>query len=165
MVLLIKTQGLNDHPAFANLGPEPLSQDFSSDVLSKALKGRKVCIKQALLNQQIVAGIGNIYASEALFMAGISPRKPAGRLTAAQREKLVESIRSVLKLAIKAGGSTLKDYRKADGELGYFQNRFSVYDRAGHACPRCQKSDKKKAVIRKIVQGGRATYFCPFCQK
>ncbi len=150
---------------FDVMGPEPLGNEFSGAVLRKKLRGRQTPIKAALLDQAILAGVGNIYASEALFQAGIHPRKMAGTLNAKEAEKLVVAIRDVLSRAIDAGGSTLKDYRRADGELGYFQHDFAVYDRAGLACPGCTCDIKQTGGIQKYVQGGRSTYFCPARQK
>lgn len=152
---------LEDHPLFAHLGPEPLSGGFSAPVLAASLKGRKAAIKQVIMDQRVVVGVGNIYASEALFMAGISPVRPAGALTADQVERLTAAIRQVLQKAIAAGGSTLRDYRQAHGELGYFQHNFSVYDREGLACVTCTG---KRPVMR-IIQGGRSTFYCPSCQR
>ncbi len=164
MVLLMKDAQMSSHPAFADIGPEPLSADFTGPVLRARLGGRKTPIKQALLDQHMVAGVGNIYASEALHGAGISPRRPASKLTASEAVRLAASIKSVLERAIAAGGSSLRDYRQADGSLGYFQHGFAVYDREGEACPSCAPGGRKKGIIEKIVQGGRATYFCSRCQ-
>ncbi len=165
LVYLLDEKNWQNHPAFKDIGPEPLSNDFSAPVLLEKLKGKKTPIKVALLDQHVVAGVGNIYASEALHMAGIDPAKSASDLKPAATEKLVVAIRKVLQKAIAAGGSTLKDYRKSDGELGYFQHSFSVYGRDGEPCLTCPPGGKKKHSIQKIVQGGRATYFCPKCQK
>ena len=145
--------------AAGELGPEPLDDAFTPAALSGALKGKKTPIKAALSDQRIVAGLGNIYVCEALFRAGISPRRLAKTVAGTRAEKLVPAIKAVLKEAIKAGGSTLRDYAGADGELGYFQHHFSVYDREGEPCPKCG------APIRRIVQSGRSTFFCPKCQK
>ncbi|MCB9990524.1 MAG: bifunctional DNA-formamidopyrimidine glycosylase/DNA-(apurinic or apyrimidinic site) lyase [Rhodospirillales bacterium] len=165
MVMLSDEQDLDAHPSFAGLGPEPLDNAFSSPVLSAALAGKKTPVKIALLDQRVVAGLGNIYVSEALFMAGILPQRPAGSLSEIECETLVQAIRTVLDKAIAAGGSTLKDYRRADGELGYFQHQFSVYDRAGKACPGCSCNVSRTGGIEKITQGGRSTYFCARKQK
>lgn len=165
MVLLEKVSGLGGHQAFQHLGPEPLESSFTGNVLHHRLCGKKANIKTALLDQRVVAGIGNIYASEALFEAGISPLASAGDVGAKKIDALVTSIKNVLTCAIKAGGSTLKDYKQADGSLGYFQHSFAVYDREGDACPRCVKNGKKNHTIHKIVQSARATYYCPHCQK
>lgn len=143
------------------IGPEPLENEFHAEGLLRSLKGRKTTIKNALLDQRIVAGLGNIYVCEALFHAGIDPRRAAGSLTADEAKRLVKSIRKVLCAALKAGGSTLKDYRKADGETGYFQHEFSVYGRGGARCPGCDCDTKRTGGIRRIVQGGRSTFYCP----
>lgn len=147
------------HPLLAHLGPEPLSAAFTPEVLAAALAGRRTPVKAALLDQRIVAGLGNIYVSEALFRAGIDPRRLAGQLTPAEIARLVGHIRAVLTDAIAAGGSSLRDHRQATGELGYFQHSFRVYDREGAPCP-----NGCGAVIARIVQSGRSSYFCPHCQ-
>ncbi len=150
---------LRTHKLFAGLGPEPLGNGFSGAYLAETLKGKTTAIKQTLLDQRVVAGIGNIYACEALFMARIDPARPAGRVKEEKCEDLAQAVRAVLTRAIAAGGSSLRDYRQADGELGYFQHDFSVYDRADAPCPQC------KSAIRRIVQGGRSTFFCARCQR
>lgn len=165
MVMLTAAASLAAHAAFEGMGPEPLANGFTEAVLHEKLRGKECPVKVALLDQRVVAGIGNIYASEALFEAGISPLRAAGSIKSAEAERLVRAIRSVLTRAIAAGGSSLRDFRQAGGELGYFQHSFSVYDREGEACPGCGAGGKRKAVIKKIVQGGRATYLCPACQK
>jgi formamidopyrimidine-DNA glycosylase len=164
MVHLMEEGAALTHPVFHHLGPEPLSNHFSAPGLLEKLRKKTIAIKPAIMDQEIVVGVGNIYASEALHDCGISPLRPASELKPAQAEKLVASIRQVLARAIEAGGSTLRDYRKSDGSLGYFQHSFSVYDKAGEACERCAKNGKK-GIIQKIVQAGRATYYCPKCQK
>ncbi len=156
---LIRTDALSEHPYFKGLGPEPLGEDFNAKALGAALKGKKQNIKVTLLDQRIVAGLGNIYVSEALFRARIHPERPAGSLKPAELKRLVEAVKAVLADAIEAGGSTLRDFRAADGELGYFQHRFRVYGREGEPCPPPCKGE-----IRRIVQGGRSTFFCPDCQ-
>ncbi len=161
MVLLLADGEQNTHKALRGLGPEPLERSFNGPALAARLKGRKTCIKAALLDQRLIAGIGNIYASEALFRAGTDPRRRAGSLTAAEATRLAASIKTVLRAAIKAGGSTLKDYRTAEGELGYFQHHFAVYDREGRACPGCRCQVSRTGGIKRIVQGGRSTFFCP----
>ncbi|MFN3700477.1 MAG: bifunctional DNA-formamidopyrimidine glycosylase/DNA-(apurinic or apyrimidinic site) lyase [Alphaproteobacteria bacterium] len=150
---------------FARMGPEPLGNHFHADALMAALKIRKAPIKIALLDQSVVAGVGNIYASEALFRAGISPLLPACDINSAAAENLVQAIKSVLSDAIAAGGSTLKDYKHTDGGLGYFQHNFSVYDRSGEPCAGCDCKLDKTGGIQKIVQGGRSTFYCPQKQK
>jgi formamidopyrimidine-DNA glycosylase len=157
---LIPTATLSQHPWFVGMGPEPLGPDFNVSMLRAAFKGRKQSPKTLLLDQRIVAGLGNIYVCEALHMARISPLKPAGKVTGPKIEALVEAIRTVLTEAIEAGGSTLRDYAGADGALGYFQHRFKVYDRQGEPCLRGDGG-----VIRRVVQAGRSTFFCPACQK
>ena len=140
------------------LGVEPLEDGFTASVLHQGLRGRRVAIKQALLAGDIVVGVGNIYCSEALFVAGIDPRLAAQRLSLARCERLVQAIRQVLRQALMAGGSTLRDFRDAHGMGGAFQLQAQVYDRAGQPCLRCGTT------VRRLVQGQRATYFCPVCQ-
>ena len=158
---LIATDRLAEHPWFAGLGPEPLGPDFNAAQLASALSGRRQSIKVMLLDQRIVAGLGNIYVSEALHRARISPLRPAGEVPAARLKALVEAVRLVLAEAIEAGGSTLRDYAGADGALGYFQHRFRVYDHEGQACERAQCRGR----IERIVQAGRSTFFCATCQR
>ncbi len=165
IVLMLAEKDLEQNEAFKSLGPEPLSKEFTGKVLQSRLKGKKVPIKIALLDQRVVAGIGNIYDCEALFGAGIAPQRLAGDLSAKECDVLVKCIKDVLAKAIKAGGSSLKDYRKADGELGYFQYGFKVYDREGEACSRCATVIKKAPLIQRITQGARSTFFCARCQK
>ena len=159
MVFLLKDIEFETHTSFEHLGPEPLGNDFSAPYLMGVLKNKKTSIKQALLDQRVVVGVGNIYACEALYKSKINPEKQACQVKGQKAEELVKDIRIILKKAIKAGGSTLKDYRHADGELGYFQHNFTVYDRAGQGCQNCNKT------IKRIVQGGRSTFYCPTCQK
>jgi formamidopyrimidine-DNA glycosylase len=152
------------HPLLAGLGPEPLDEAFTADVLACALKGRASPIKAALLDQRVVAGLGNIYVCEALYRSGISPRRRAGTVQGARARRLHGAIRAVLAEAIKAGGSTLRDHRRPDGELGYFQHSFAVYGREGETCPSCE-SPRACGGIRRIVQSGRSTFFCPARQR
>ncbi len=149
------------HKLLDVLGPEPLGNDFHEDHLVQAFKGKMTPVKAALLDQRIVAGLGNIYVCEALFRAGIDPRRKAGRIAATRVAGLVPIIRAVLEEAIAAGGSSLRDFKQADGELGYFQHRFDVYGREGEACrtPSCG------APIRRAVQSGRSSFFCAACQR
>ncbi|VVD82802.1 formamidopyrimidine-DNA glycosylase [Pandoraea eparura] len=147
------------HPLLASLGVEPLTDDFDGERLYAGTRGRTVAIKQALLAGSIVVGVGNIYASESLFRAGISPRLPAGKLSRPRAEKLAQAIKDVLAAAIEKGGSTLRDFVGSDGNRGYFQQEYFVYDRAGQPCRVCGTP------IRQIVQGQRSTFFCPHCQK
>ena len=157
---LVNTATLHLHPWFAGLGPEPLSDAFDANHLKAAWAGRKQGPKTLLLDQRIVAGLGNIYVCEALHRARISPFKPAGRISLPRLETLVVAIRDVLGEAIAAGGSTLRDYAQADGALGYFQHRFRTYDREGQPC----RNDGCKGIIGRQVQAGRSTFFCPVCQ-
>ncbi|MDP5306540.1 bifunctional DNA-formamidopyrimidine glycosylase/DNA-(apurinic or apyrimidinic site) lyase [Paracoccus spongiarum] len=149
-----------EHPLLAQLGPEPLEPGFDAARLRAAFAGRRVPVKQALLDQRIVAGLGNIYVSEALHRAGIDPRRVAGRIGAQRVAALVGHVRAVLAEAIAAGGSSLRDHRQATGELGYFQHSFRVYDRAGAPCP----TPGCPGTIRRIVQSGRSSFYCPQCQ-
>jgi formamidopyrimidine-DNA glycosylase len=158
---LINTATLHLHPWFAGLGPEPLSDAFDAARLKAAFAGRKQGPKTLLLDQRIVAGLGNIYVCEALHRARISPFKPAGTVAATRLSPLVAAIKQILAQAIAAGGSTLRDYAQTDGALGYFQHRFRVYDREGAPCP----NDGCKGVIGRRVQAGRSTFYCPTCQK
>ncbi|MAU41481.1 MAG: DNA-formamidopyrimidine glycosylase [Kordiimonas sp.] len=151
---------LLSHKLFRDMGPEPLGNEFHPNGLTARLAGRKVAIKQALLDQKNVVGLGNIYVCEALFEAGISPFMAAGQVTMEQLERLVPRIQQVLRRAIEAGGSTLKDYARVDGELGYFQHSFRVYGREGEAC----KTKGCSSMIARAVQGGRSTFYCPVCQ-
>lgn len=158
---LMDTAHMGTNRFLKTLGIEPLGNILSGDVLTTALHGRRTPIKAALLDQRIVAGIGNIYACEALFRAGISPRRQAHTITGKRAERLADAIRTVLQDAIAAGGSTLRDFTAADGELGYFQHGFEVYGREDQPCvaPECP------ARVRRIVQSGRSTFFCSTCQR
>jgi formamidopyrimidine-DNA glycosylase len=146
------------HPLLAKLAPEPLSAAFDGAYLHRAIRKRSVAIKQLVMNSQVVVGVGNIYASEALFRARISPRRAARRLTRLEAKALAKSIKDVLGEAIKIGGTTLRDYVNADGEPGYFRQKLFVYERAGEACRVC------KSPVRQFVQGQRSTYWCSTCQ-
>lgn len=153
---LVSVSQLEIDPRFAPLGPEPLSPAFTPDVLAKALKGRDTSIKAALLDQHVVAGIGNIYACEALYGAGISPRRKAGTVQGDRCARLVAAIKDVLARAIAAGGSSARDYVQASGEAGWFQHAWAVYDREGKGCPGCDCG----AGVKRTVQGGRSTFYC-----
>jgi formamidopyrimidine-DNA glycosylase len=157
---LVPTAHLAEHPWFKGMGPEPLGPDFNAAYLAGVLQGRSQAIKTLLLDQRIVAGLGNIYVCEALYRAHISPLKAGGKLGKAQLATLVETIRVVLEEAIEAGGSTLRDFAATDGALGYFQHSFRAYGREDEPCltPAC------RGVIRRQVQGGRSTFYCPVCQ-
>ncbi|MFC7702627.1 bifunctional DNA-formamidopyrimidine glycosylase/DNA-(apurinic or apyrimidinic site) lyase [Plastorhodobacter daqingensis] len=157
---LAATDRTEAHPLLAVLGPEPLGNDFNETYLQARLANRRVPVKAALLDQRIVAGLGNIYVCEVLHRAGIAPERSAGSLTAAQVATLVPLIREVLNEAIRAGGSSLRDYRQTGGELGYFQHSFRVYGREGEACP----TPGCGGTIARIVQAGRSSFHCPICQ-
>lgn len=158
---LMETATADSHKLLAVLGPEPLGNDFSEPHLVAAFRGRNTPVKAALLDQHIVAGLGNIYVCEALYRARIHPQRKAGRISARRVAALVPVIRQVLTDAIAAGGSSLRDFRQADGELGYFQHSFDVYGREGQPCrtPGCE------AKIARIVQSGRSSFYCPICQR
>lgn len=158
---LMPTSGAEAHPLLSKLGPEPLGNSFDETYLVAALKGRNTPVKSALLDQRIVAGLGNIYVCEALFRAGISPMRRAGRIARTRVAILVPVIRVVLQDAIEAGGSSLRDFRQADGELGYFQHRFDVYDRESQPCRR----DGCTGTVRRVVQSGRSSFYCASCQR
>jgi formamidopyrimidine-DNA glycosylase len=144
------------HPLLAGLGPEPLEPGFDGAYLAGKLAGKMTPIKAALLDQRVVAGLGNIYVCEALYRAGLSPRRLAATVSRARADKLAEAIRAVLNDAIEAGGSSLRDYVQADGELGYFQHHWAVYGREGEPCPGCTCAEG----VRRIVQSGRSTFYC-----
>jgi len=156
---LVRTDAVAAWPTFRALGPEPLSDDFSHETLSAAFEGRSAPIKALLLDQRIVAGLGNIYVCEALFMAGIKPHKPAGQVATARLKPLVQAIKDVLASAIEAGGSTLRDFAQPDGELGYFFKQWRVYGREGEDCPGCGRP------VARRVDGGRSTFYCAKCQR
>ena len=164
---LVEPDGLAAHPLFAGLGVEPTGNSFQAETLASGLSGRAAPLKAALLDQRLIAGLGNIYVCEALWRAGLSPRRSAGTLVRADGKptrrllRLVEAVRGVIADAVEAGGSSLRDYVQADGALGRFQHRFAVYDREGKAC---QKPDCG-GTIQRIVQSGRSTFFCPRCQR
>ncbi|MEM8979207.1 MAG: bifunctional DNA-formamidopyrimidine glycosylase/DNA-(apurinic or apyrimidinic site) lyase [Pseudomonadota bacterium] len=156
-----KTNGIEDHWLIAKIGPEPLGNAFDEAYLRSQLKGRNTPIKSALLDQRIVAGLGNIYVCEVLFRTGISPKRKAGQLSKERVSRLVPAIREVLLEAIEAGGSSLRDHRQTDGELGYFQHRFKVYDQEGEPCAR----EGCGGVVQRIVQSGRSSFYCARCQR
>ncbi|HEX4259607.1 MAG TPA: bifunctional DNA-formamidopyrimidine glycosylase/DNA-(apurinic or apyrimidinic site) lyase [Acetobacteraceae bacterium] len=161
---LMPTAGEDAHRLLTGLGPEPLEADFTPAALSAALAGRRSPIKATLLDQRVVAGLGNIYVCEALFRAGISPRRLAASVPGARAARLVPAIRATLTEAIAAGGSSLRDYAQPSGELGYFQHAFQVYGRAGQPCPHCPGPPACSGVAR-IVQSGRSTFYCPRTQR
>ncbi|CAN5687340.1 bifunctional DNA-formamidopyrimidine glycosylase/DNA-(apurinic or apyrimidinic site) lyase [soil metagenome] len=161
LMLLVASDAVAKHKLFKGLGPEPLDEAFDGATLAARLKGRKTPIKAALLDQKTLVGVGNIYACEALFLAGISPRRSAHTIQGERAGRLVGCIKQVLLRSIDDGGSTLRDHVQPGGELGYFQTRFNVYDRTGAVCPTpaCGK------VVRRLVQAGRSTFYCAGCQR
>jgi formamidopyrimidine-DNA glycosylase len=167
LMLLVPRRELEDHPLMKELGPEPLGNAFDAALLAQACAGKKTSLKAALSDQKVVAGLGNIYVCEALHRARLSPKRSAATIATttgaphARAQVLVKAIKAVLADAIEAGGSSLRDHRRTDGELGLFQHRFRVYDREGEPCvtPGCGGR------VKRIVQGGRSTFFCPSCQK
>ncbi|MGZ5931755.1 MAG: bifunctional DNA-formamidopyrimidine glycosylase/DNA-(apurinic or apyrimidinic site) lyase [Rhizomicrobium sp.] len=161
LMTLIDTGRIDEHRLFKGLGVEPLSDEFDAAYLTKALKGKKTPIKSALLDQRVIAGLGNIYVCEALFRSGISPKRLAKSLSPGRIAPLVKEIKAVLKEAITAGGSSLRDHRRTDGEMGYFQKTFFVYDREGEPC----RTKNCKGTIKRLVQAGRSTFYCLSCQK
>jgi formamidopyrimidine-DNA glycosylase len=160
MMVPVPTAEVESHPLLAGLGPEPLGAGFGAEVLSARLAGRRSPIKAVLLDQAVVAGLGNIYVCEALFRAGISPKRRADSIGPKKAARLASAIRDVLTEAIAAGGSSLRDHRQPSGELGYFQHRFAVYDRAGEPCPDCDCDPAASGGIRRFVQAGRSTFYC-----
>lgn len=161
---LVPTAAEDAHRLLKDLGPEPLEEGFTPALLSMALAGKWTLIKAALLDQKVVAGLGNIYACEALFRARISPRRMAASVAGARAARLVPAIRTVLEESIAAGGSSLRDYVRADGEIGFFQERFDVYDREGRPCIHCPGPPACHGIAR-IVQSGRSTFYCPRTQR
>jgi len=159
LMTLVATAALAEDKLFKDLGVEPLSDEFDAAFLARALQGKKTPVKSALLDQRVIAGIGNIYACEALYRARLSPKRLAGRLKPPETAALAGAVRTVLREAIRAGGSSLRDYRKANGDLGGFQHRFKVYDREGEPCSGCG------GPIKRLVQAGRSSFWCPHCQK
>jgi len=161
LMTLIDTLKLDEHRLFDGLGVEPLSKAFDAAYLARALRGKKTPIKSALLDQRVIAGLGNIYVCEALYRAHISPRRLAKSVSKEHVAALAREIKAVLQEAIVAGGSSLRDHRRTDGEMGYFQKTFFAYDREGEAC----RTKRCKGRIKRIVQAGRSTFYCPSCQR
>ena len=165
MMLLSTVSELEEHRLIRHLGPDPLGNSFNAQVLAARLRGKTGPIKAALLDQKVVAGLGNIYVCESLFRSGISPKRKAGTVQGGRADKLTVAIRDVLTEAVAAGGSTLRDHAQPDGELGYFQNNFKVYGREGEACPGCDCDVAATGGIRRLVQSGRSTFYCPRRQR
>jgi formamidopyrimidine-DNA glycosylase len=160
MMDVVDSNAAQEHKLLRHLGAEPFAENFTGAYLHEKLKGKKTAVKLAIMDQEVVVGVGNIYASEALYDAGISPLRAGGKITKAEAARLVADIRKVLQRSIEKGGSTLRDYVQADGGLGYFQHEFAVYGRTGESCKRCGKP-----CITRIQQGGRSTFFCAKTQK
>jgi formamidopyrimidine-DNA glycosylase len=164
---IIARNAIDDEPLLRGLGPEPLGNEFDASMLARSCAGKKTSLKAALLDQRVVAGLGNIYVCEALYRARLSPRRLAATLATKKREpteharRLVDAIHAVLNQAIEAGGSSLRDHRQTSGELGYFQHSFQVYDREGEPC----RTKGCGGVVRRFTQNGRSTFWCPKCQK
>lgn len=161
MAILSDRDGVESHPALAHLGPEPFGEAFDASYLRRALAGRRTPLKSALLDQRLVAGLGNIYVCESLYRARLSPRRSAASVGPVRAARLVDAIRATLEDAIAAGGSSLRDYRGATGELGTFQHRFDVYGRSGLPC----RAEGCDGAIRRLPQAGRSTFYCPNCQR
>ena len=156
---VIANDEMTTHKLFKHLGIEPLTKEFCAEYLFQLVSGRKTNIKTLIMNANLIVGVGNIYACESLYEAGISPLRVANNITEIEAESLVKQIKSVLKAAIKAGGSTLKDYANSNGDAGYFQHKFSVYGREGKSCKVCDTAIKNTKIA------GRSTFYCPQCQK
>jgi formamidopyrimidine-DNA glycosylase len=161
LMLLATDAAIPTHKLFKGLGPEPLDDAFDGKVLAARLAGRRTPIKAALLDQKTLVGVGNIYACEALFLAGVSPRRSAHTIQGERADKLVDAIKQVLTRSINDGGSTLRDHIQPGGELGYFQTRFNVYDREHALCP----TQACGRTVRRLVQSGRSTFYCAHCQR
>lgn len=160
IVVFEPSDNIYEHKLLMNLGPEPLTDNFNSKYLVKACKNKKKPIKSLIMDNAMVVGVGNIYASESLFRAGISPLLPAGKISSTRLKKLSQAIKEILADAIEAGGSTIKDYASLNGEEGYFSRRLMVYGKVGEKCLSCSRG-----IIRQIYQAGRSTFYCPVCQR
>jgi formamidopyrimidine-DNA glycosylase len=165
LLTLAEPGAVDSHRLLAHLGPDPLGNQFNDAVLAERLRGRGTSIKAALLDQTVVAGLGNIYVCESLYRARISPKRLARNVQGARAERLTGCIRDVLNDALAAGGSSLRDYQKPTGELGYFQHSFDVYDREGERCLDCDCDAPAGGGIQRLVQGGRSTFYCPHRQR
>jgi formamidopyrimidine-DNA glycosylase len=170
LVALMAKAEMPKHKLFAAVGPEPLDAAFDGEALAAALRGRKTSLKAALSDQRLVAGLGNIYVCEALFHSGLSPKRRAGTVKGEKAAALAAAIKRVLNDAIASGGSSLRDYIQPSGELGYFQHRWAVYDKEGRPCPGCDcgaedRVNVKGRGVRRFVQGGRSTFYCPRRQR
>lgn len=159
MMDLVAADALPTYRHFQHLGAEPLAREFNGAYLHAQLQRRKIAVKLAIMDQKLVVGVGNIYASESLYRAGINPKRPAHKITRTECDALAQAIKDVLRAAIKAGGSSLRDYVQTDGKIGHFQDDFAVYGRTGEPCPACKKA-KKPCKIEKFTQAGRSTFWC-----
>ena len=165
LVLLCESEKLKQHHCFKHIGPDPWDNNLTPEYLLKKLANRKCAIKLSLLNQEIICGIGNIYASEILYRARIRPDRSSESITLKESAAIIKQTRIVLQEAIAAGGSTIHDYQRPDGDIGYFQEHHCVYDKTGQPCPDCRCNIDKTGGIKRIVQGGRSTFYCPILQK
>lgn len=165
VVLLCESDKLAQHHCFRRIGLDPWDANLTAVYLLKKFANRKCAIKLSLLNQEIISGIGNIYASEILYRARIRPERPSESVTAKEAAEIIKQTRIVLEEAVAAGGSTIHDYQRPDGDIGYFQEHHCVYDKAGQRCPNCRCNIGKTGGIKRIVQGGRSTFYCPVLQK
>ena len=165
LVTLAETNKLSQHHCFSHIGLDPWDSTLTADYVLQKFKNKKCAVKLSLLNQEIICGIGNIYASEILYRARIRPDRTSESITAAEVKEIIKYTRIILEEAIKAGGSTIHDYRRPDGDMGYFQQHHCVYDKTGQRCPDCRCDIEKTMGIRKITQGGRSTFYCPVLQK
>jgi formamidopyrimidine-DNA glycosylase len=159
MMGLVAADKIDTYRHFAHLGAEPLTREFDGEYLFAQLQRRKIAVKLAIMDQKLVVGVGNIYASEALYRARINPKRPAHKITPDECDALAKAVKDVLKAAIKAGGSSLRDYVQSDGAIGHFQDDFAVYGRTGQPCPACKRA-KTPCEIQKLAQGGRSTFWC-----
>lgn len=165
LVVLCESDKLKQHHCFAHVGADPWDANLSAEYLLNKFAKRKCAVKLSLLNQEIICGIGNIYASEILYRARISPERPSESVSKKEAAEIIKYTRIVLEEAIKAGGSTIHDYKRPDGDIGYFQEHHCVYDKTGQRCPDCRCNTAKTGGIKRIVQGGRSTFYCPVLQK
>ncbi len=165
LVTLCESENLKNHHCFKRIGLDPWDNDLTADYLLQKFKNRKTAIKIALLDQEIICGIGNIYASEILYKSRILPQRTSESVSRAEAEKIIKYTRDILEESIKAGGSTIHDYKRPDGDIGYFQQKHCVYNKTGQRCPDCKCDIKISGGIRKDIQGGRSTFYCPVLQK
>lgn len=165
LVTLAESAELENHHCFCHIGLDPWDEKLTTEYLAEKFKNKKCAIKLSLLNQEIICGIGNIYASEILYRARIRPDRISESITVAEISEIIKYTRIILEEAIKAGGSTIHDYRRPDGDMGHFQQHHCVYDKTGQRCPNCRCNIEKTGGIRKIIQGGRSTFYCPVLQK